>query len=291
MRQKNDQVEFAVCDICNENSPVPIFEENGFILNRCHHCGHFYVSPRPRFGSNYGSEGKDMPPPSIHLSDELRRKPTFERYVNYIKRCVPSGKWLDIGCGCGTLLQVAGDAGFDTEGIEVDPERLEHCRKVGLTVYHHDINSNFLPPSSYDVVSLINVFSHLRSPMTTFSAIHRILRDNGVILVATSELGKKAYKDEVENWHIPDHLQFAGPNTFHSIASRFGLKLSYASRSLSQKTVLTEKLYYKSDKTLVQAIKILLRFIPGLIELAALTKCLTCGYLHPRHEVIVLLYK
>jgi len=286
----SQNIEFVLCDICNENSPVPMFEENGFILNRCNQCGHFYVSPRPSSGSNHGSE-EEIPSPSTHVSDELRRKPLFERYVNYVKKCVPRGKWLDIGCGCGTLLQVARQNGFEVEGIEINPDRLAYCRNAGLKAYRRNIEVDPLPPSSYDVVSLINVFSHLRSPMATFSAINRILRDNGVILVATSELGKRTYKDEVENWDIPDHLHFAGPMTFQSIASKLGLKLFYASRSLSQKTVLTEKLYYKSDKTLVQAIKILLRFIPDLIEVVARFNCLVRGYFFPRHEVVVLFYR
>ena len=285
-----ENIEFVPCDICNENSPVPMFEENGFILNRCNQCGHFYVSPRPSSGSNHGSE-EEIPSPSIHVSDELRRKPTFERYVNYIKRYVPKGKWLDIGCGCGTLLQVASQNGFEVEGVEISPDRLAYCRDAGLKAYGRDIEADLLPPSSYDVISLINVFSHLRSPITTFSSIHRILRGNGVILVATSELGKKAYKDEVENWHIPDHLHFAGPNTFQSIASKLNLKVSYVSRSLTQKIVLSEKLYYRSNHALVQLIKMMLQYIPGLIDLTAGIMCLSKGYRYQRHEVVVLLHR
>jgi SAM-dependent methyltransferase len=225
------------------------------------------------------------------VSDELRRKPIFERYVNYIKRYVPKGNWLDIGCGCGTLLQVARQNGFEVEGIEINPDRLVYCRDAGLRACGRDIEADLLPPSSYDVISLINVFSHLRSPMTTFSAIDRILRDNGVILVATSELGKKAYKDEVENWHLPDHLHFAGPNTLQSIASKLNLKISYASRSLTQQVVLSEKLSYRSNHALIQLTKMMVQYIPGLIDLTAGIMCFCKGYRHPRHEVVVLFQK
>jgi SAM-dependent methyltransferase len=287
---ENIEIEFVPCDICLGNSPKLMFKENGFILNRCDHCGHFYVSPRPRFGSSHGSE-EEIFSPSIHVSDELRRKAIFQRYVNYIKRYVPRGKWLDIGCGCGTLLKVASQSGFEVEGIEINPARLAYCRDAGLKAYGGDIEADLLPPSSYDVVSLINVFSHLRSPMTTFSSIHRILGDNGVILVATSELGKKAYKDEVENWHIPDHLHFAGPNTFQWIASKLNLKFSYVSRSLTQKVVLSEKLYYRSNHALVQLMKMMLQYIPGLINLTAGIMCLSKGYRRPRQEVVVLFQK
>jgi SAM-dependent methyltransferase len=286
----SQNIEFVHCDICDGDKLVPMFNENGFILNRCNQCGHFYVSPRPSSGSNHGSE-EEIPSPSIHVSDELRRKRIFGRYVSHVKKYVSKGNWLDIGCGCGTLLQVASQNGFEVEGIEINPERLAYCRDAGLKVYENDIDSNFPLPSSYDVISLINVFSHLRSPTATFSAIHRILRDNGVILVATSQLGEKAYKDEVENWHIPDHLHFAGPNTFQSIASKLNLKISYASRSLTQKVVLSEKLSYRSNRGLVQMIKTMLRHIPGLIDLTAGIMCLSRGCRHPRHEVVVLFQK
>lgn len=286
----SQNIEFVHCDICDGDKSVPMFNENGFSLNRCNQCEHFYVSPRPCSGFNHGSE-EEIPSPSIHVSDELRRKPIFEKYVNYIKRYVPKGNWLDIGCGCGTLLQVASQNGFEVEGIEINPERLAYCRDAGLKAYRHNIEVDLLPPSSYDVVSLINVFSHLRSPMATFSAIKRILRDNGVTLLATSELGKKAYKNEVESWHVPDHLHFAGPNTFQLIASKLGLRISYISRLLTQKVTLVEKLYYHSDQPFVQMIKLLLRHVPGLIEITTGITCLTRGYLHPRHEVVALFHK
>jgi len=221
----------------------------------------------------------------------MRRRPIFERYVGYVKRYVQRGKWLDIGCGCGTLLRVAEKAGFEVEGIEVDPERLTFCRKAGLSVFDREIESNFLPPSSYDVISLINVFSHLRSPVATFSSIHRILRHNGIIIVATSELGKEAYKDEIEKWNIPDHLHFAGPQTFRLIASSLNLGVFYASRLLTQKVVIAEKLDYRSDRALVEAGKALLRHFPGMKGLMARTICLTRGYYYPRHEVVVFFHR
>ena len=267
-----------------------MFEENGFILNRCNECGHFYVSPRPISGFDHGSE-EEIPPPSIHVSDELGRKPVFERYVDYVKRYVAKGNWLDIGCGCGTLLQVARQNGFEVEGIEINPDRLAYCRDAGLGACGSEIEADLFSPSSYDVISLINVFSHLRSPMTTFSAIDRILRDNGVILVVTSELGRKAYNGEVENWHLPDHLHFAGPNTFQWIASKLNLKFSYVSRSLTQKVVLSEKLYYRSNRGLVQLMKMMLQYVPGLINLMAGIMCLSKGYRRPRQEVVVLFQK
>jgi hypothetical protein len=127
--------------------------------------------------------------------------------------------------------------------------------------------------------------------MATFSAIRRILRDHGTIIVATSELGKMAYKNEVENWHIPDHIHFAAPKTFQRIAARVELNISYVSRLLTQRVILTEKLSYKSEKSIRQMGKVLLRFIPGLADIASGILCLWRGFRYPRHEVVVLFHK
>jgi len=289
MFNHEDNLEYIPCCICCKDAPVKMFVEKGFTLNRCNHCGHFYVSPRPSIGIVPELTAEDEPPVEIHSLDEVRRKPHFRRYVETVKQYVPGGKWCDIGCGCGTLLQVAAEAGFDVEGIEKNPERLAYCRSMGLTVLNNDIESNFLPGSFYDVISLINVFSHLRSPVATFSRIQRLLKNNGVILVATSELGKTVYKDEVGNWHIPDHLHFAGPNTFKVIASKFGFRLYYIDRSITQRVVLSEKLLYESDRPSIAMIKSMLRYIPGLVDITAAATCLSKGFLYPRHEVVLIL--
>ena len=291
MTTTNIDLEIVSCDICQKDNPILMFEENGYFLNQCGGCGHYYVSPRPSLKDSRHLGEKEKPADAIHKQDETRRKPIFEKYVGAVKKIVPAGKWLDIGCGCGTLMEVAHQRGFIVEGIEVDHERSAYCREAGLSVYEKDIEADDLHPSSYDVVSLINVFSHLRSPMTTFSSIWRILREMGVIIVATSEVGKRAYRDEVDNWHIPDHLNFAGPNTLPLIESKLGFQLSYVSRSLTQKVVLLDKLAYRSERTILNLAKFMLHHIPGLVSLTAAMTCLTRGYFYARHEIVALLQK
>jgi len=131
----------------------------------------------------------------------------------------------------------------------------------------------------------------LRSPMATFREIHRLLRDGGLILVATSELGAEAYREEVDCWRIPDHLHFAGPRTFSLIASRLNYELTYIDRRLTQKVILLDKLSYPSARTWVQMIKILLRNFTALTALWAVARCFLRGYHYPRYEVVVLFQK
>ncbi len=279
----------ALCDICGSTVAESMLEENGFFLVRCTRCGHFFV-PSPPDDIRFSSIVEEQPPPDIHQTHELSRLPVFEKYVREVKGYTTGGYWLDLGCGCGTLLGVAQREGFYPLGIETDPQRLAFCRAKGLTVYSESVPETFRP-ESVNVISLINVFSHLSSPAASFQVMARILRPGGVILVATSECGNTVYRDEVASWHIPDHLHFAGPNTFSMLASRLGLDLTYISKDLSQKIILSEKLAYASKTPLRQMLKFFLRHIPGLTKAVARLTCFKRGYTHPRYEAVLILRK
>ncbi|SMC09371.1 class I SAM-dependent DNA methyltransferase [Nitratiruptor tergarcus] len=47
--------------------------------------------------------------------------------------------FLDIGCGSGAFMQLAKNAGFEPEGIDVSRVMVERAKKAGLQVYHGDI--------------------------------------------------------------------------------------------------------------------------------------------------------
>jgi 2-polyprenyl-3-methyl-5-hydroxy-6-metoxy-1,4-benzoquinol methylase len=138
--------------------------------------------------------GEINPSPDIHKENEMQRIPIYEKYIAWVERFSPGRRWLDIGCGCGTFMEVLHRAGYEVEGIETDEQRLFHCRSRGLRVHTQSIESDFLPPKSFDAISMINVFSHLRDPIIVFNVIKRVLRPDGIIFLTTSQCGKKAYQ-------------------------------------------------------------------------------------------------
>jgi SAM-dependent methyltransferase len=188
-------------------------------------------------------------------------------------------------------MEVLRQAGCEVEGIETDEQRLYHCRSRGLKVHPEPIESNFLAPGSFDAVSMINVFSHLCDPIVVFKAIERVLRHDGIVFLTTSQLGEKAFQSEVPSWHVGDHLQFAGPNTFSKMASILGWEAITLKRDLTQTVVIKEKLFYESERVWVNWLKKAFKEIPLLTKFAGATTCLFRGYASPRHEVAILFRK
>lgn len=188
-------------------------------------------------------------------------------------------------------MEVLQKTGYEVEGIEMNEERLSHCDSRGLKVHPEPIESNLLPPRSFDAISMINVFSHLGHPIIVFKAMERLLKPDGILFLTTSQLGEKAYQGEVANWHLGDHLQFAGPNTFKNIAAILGKEAITLKRELTQTVVLKEKLSYESERVWVNWIKKAFTKIPLLAELAGTLICISRMNTFPRHEVAVLFRK
>jgi SAM-dependent methyltransferase len=92
------------------------------------------------------------------------------------------GALLEIGCGKGHLMQVAGFH-FEVEGLEVsehatreiDPELRERI-SIG-DVEHFD-----LPEDRFDVVVAFNVLEHLEAPAAVLTKIARALKPGGILV-------------------------------------------------------------------------------------------------------------
>lgn len=98
----------------------------------------------------------------------------------------PGISLLDVGCGSGTFLRSAADRGAEVTALDASPGLAAHARKrvPGARIEVGD--SQFLPfeDASYDVVTGINSFQYAADPRAALAEAHRVLRDEGRLLIA-----------------------------------------------------------------------------------------------------------
>lgn len=111
-----------------------------------------------------------------------------------------SRRILDVGCGSGTFLVDARDAGWKVSGLEINAKFPEFCRSVhGIDDVKCGVISN--PPfseASFDVVSLLDVLEHMYDPLLTIRQSARLLNPGGLLLIKSPHGAMQLRKERLK---------------------------------------------------------------------------------------------
>lgn len=154
----------------------------------------------------------------------------FDEAIRYIIRFKPNSL-LEIGCGSGVFLEKIQYLVNRVEGVDINKDALEICKKKGLNV--------FLPSEQdgklYDMVVLFEVLEHLDRPASMISSLVDMLNDNGVLIVAVPNPDGylKASSAPVLLDMPPHHNTSWSVITFDFLAKQYALeKIGYATEPL-----------------------------------------------------------
>jgi SAM-dependent methyltransferase len=168
-----------MCPVCDgqrfEDASVA-----GLALRLCVACGvRIAEFSRPR---RTGYADVDMT--AYQRSIAVARRSQSTTIVSLVRRHVPSGQWLDVGCGYGYVLEAANAESFDTRGIEPNALAAKAARQRGLTV-----SEGFLDASTEaaDVVSVLDVLEHLEDMHAFAELAHAKCRRLLVVKVPSSD--------------------------------------------------------------------------------------------------------
>jgi SAM-dependent methyltransferase len=110
-----------------------------------------------------------------------------------------SRRMLDVGCGSGTFLADARDAGWAMSGLEINAEFPEFCRKeLGVEDVKVGLVSD--PPfsaASFDAVAMLDVLEHMYDPVVSVTQCARLLKPGGVLVVKSPNGPMQLRKERV----------------------------------------------------------------------------------------------
>jgi SAM-dependent methyltransferase len=148
----------------------------------CADCALLFQSPRPSESDLLASYGSVEDP--IYLAERENRYLTFRRAVRMLG---PAGgrRLLDVGAYCGFFVDVAREAGFEAEGLELSRWAAAQARALGLAVRNETIEERARSGAHYDVVTMWDVLEHLADPRRDLSHCARLLRPGGRLVIST----------------------------------------------------------------------------------------------------------
>lgn len=264
------------CDCCGGQRWEPLFEESAITLGKCPDCDLHSIEniPEPEARMTEMEDGHYAG--SLKVLDAERQivaervlTDQFQTFVDLASRHKQGGHWLDIGCGAGLLIALAQRAGFTAEGIELNTDRkAAAAHQTGAVIHGVPVETVGFPDDTFDVISLINVFSHLTAPGTTLTELRRILKPGGVLVMATGEMLDGVAKNHMHNWNLGDHLYFLGDRTVDTYAEKIGFDVLERERKwLPDEMYSRNWLRSKGRSAKNNAIKSAIRFTPGGLQL------------------------
>ena len=137
-------------------------------------------------------------------------------YDTFLNKQVQKGRFLDLGCGTGEVLEIASRFGFkELWGTDISQEmaHIASQKNPKATVKMDNLEKSSLPKNYFDLVFCLDVFEHLCSDKIGMDTIMAILRKKGIALIGVS--------NPVYDWLFPilEFMGFTVKERFHKNAN------------------------------------------------------------------------
>jgi SAM-dependent methyltransferase len=186
------------CSIEETDTDLPL---QSMDIVKCQHCGLVYVNPQPVFSDEalhllYSKNYFEAPYMKYYADEgDIQSNESFEQRMALIEKFANGGKLLDIGCASGGFLNLAKNKGWDTYGVDVSESAVLRAReRYDLEVFQGSLQDALYDDEFFDVVSLGDVFEHVKNPKLYLKEVYRILKKGGLLYLAVPNFDGLYYK-------------------------------------------------------------------------------------------------
>lgn len=211
----------------------------------CRHCDALFLNPRPSaasIGKAYGSYYTHGAPQVQSFPGSLKQRlrneywyhlfgasagprlgmprwtgPMFGLLTPWIAEpfglrqlaALPKGFLIDVGCGNGDTVKLAGQLGWQALGIELDAAAVQAAQAQGLNVVEGGYEDLSLHEGQADCVICSHVLEHVHHPLRLLRLLLATLRPDGALLLSAPNASSYLRDKYGENWRgleAPRHL-------------------------------------------------------------------------------------
>jgi 2-polyprenyl-3-methyl-5-hydroxy-6-metoxy-1,4-benzoquinol methylase len=240
-----DRREHQQCYVCGSDRLTHKFVVKGFTIVRCSDCSLQFVKERL---------SQDELKPYYEREDQadafVYKDPTNLSNLNYyyyklrdlIGGHMRPGRILDVGCSSGQFLDVM--EGWERYGIEMmEAYAQKAIAKYGRHIQVGTLDDYQCEAGFFDAIALQDVFDHVRDPLATLRACHRLLRPGGLIVIKVHNVSCLYARLTGSRFYAflpPVHLSYFNKKSLRVALSRTGFSTlyhRYIGHVLSLKTV------------------------------------------------------
>lgn len=204
-----------LCPVCGaESGNAPSISSHP--MRRCRKCHLVYARqrelPAGLYESAYTAEG-DYGGHFDFVRAQLQGTQAFNWSHQWVfDRVQPLGqrRALDLGCGVGSALHLAKQAGWIPHGQDISQNALRVAREVvGCQTYSESIDELAARGEKFELVTAFNLVEHLPQPLAYLKTVRQLMDDQGYFGVVVPNYNSYAMRTtRLAEWLPPFHLNF-----------------------------------------------------------------------------------
>ena len=217
------------CPACESAARDFFVEHEGMTLFRCRDCGTVFMDPMPDAAALAAlyTDAYDGALSGYFSKVEKKLRRSRARMAR-LARTVPGGRFLDVGCNGGFMVEAAREHGFDAHGIELDPISLRYAREhYPRNAYFEGRVEDYAPEAPFDLIYSSEVIEHVPAVGGFVAAIARLLRPGGYFYVTTPDISHWRRPRRLADWDgfcPPSHCVYFTPASLKALLARHGLE-------------------------------------------------------------------
>jgi 2-polyprenyl-3-methyl-5-hydroxy-6-metoxy-1,4-benzoquinol methylase len=222
-------LELILCPICLGNCFTHLFEKNGEPFVECNNCELTLINPRPSLDDI--KAGYDASYSSGYTKKAPKKKRrAFHRVKRLKKEYGISGRWLDVGCSAGFVVEAAALHGFQAFGVDIEKAGIDYGRqKLHLkNLAEGTLNEQNYPNNYFSAISAYDVLEHVTDLNIFLKELKRVLHPQGVIDLGTPDIGHWRVPKVLASWNEfkpSEHLYYFNKQTLSQILDKNGLNI------------------------------------------------------------------
>ena len=245
MTMKDQVLADCICLLCGEQGLTfvnKIRDDDARYAACCNHCGHIQLAPLPTATEDEEYYKKDRMMhdtfknvESLQTEEQLmyRMELFIHEQADNFEKYLPRGEniqILEIGTGFGWLPQFMREKGYNMDGVEINDEKRDLCKKrCGIEIF----GWNFLIDEPevkekecfYDVLCMMQTLEHISDPVKFLKRSSALLKPGGMLFIDIPNYNDwyREYQKEYSDWSfMRSHVNYFTPEILKNVIENCG---------------------------------------------------------------------
>jgi 2-polyprenyl-3-methyl-5-hydroxy-6-metoxy-1,4-benzoquinol methylase len=244
---RDEFVEDRVCPACQKNQSNKLFTKEGGQYVKCVSCQMVYLNPVFTDEALVQYYTNNKVEQGVVVADDISfYQKLYNQGLAAAQKKEKIGNILDIGCSTGLFLDIAKEKGWRTYGLELNKIEFSIAKEKGHNVFNSLLEDAYFN-EKFNIISLWDVFEHIKDGDRTLKLMKELLTDDGVILLQipnSDSLAARVMQEKCNMFDGLEHVNLYGVNSLKTLVNNNNLQILDIQSVIPELGVLNNHLNY-----------------------------------------------